>query len=295
MVVKFYRKILPLSIRQALYNFLLGRLVFFFRNLSIISKSKITWVIGFMLPKSEENAALAFMGKHGLTSYPYPYALEYLGHEIKIEKDSAYNLLYVVHNEKKLYFPEFYTSEKVEKDYRALLIEQDERAAHRYVRSYDELKGRTLIDVGAAEASFALDTIALTNQVIIFECMEHWQKPLQATFAPWANKVTIVKKYIGNKTTGDFVTIDDFLKDEPKGNLFIKMDIEGAERMALEGAKNTLKSGKNIQLAVCTYHCPGDPEYMDTLLKAYGYKTEFSDGLMYWKKRLSKGLIRAKN
>jgi hypothetical protein len=294
MLASLYRKVLPLSVRQPIYDFLLGRVVFFFRNFTIIAKSKAAWVFGFLMPKSEENAALAFMGRHGLTSYPYPYSLEYKK-QITVEKDVDKNLLYVIHNGKRLYFPEFYTTEKVQKDYRALLIEQDLRAAHRYVRSYDELNGRTLIDVGAAEASFALDTIARTSQVIIFECVEHWQKPLQVTFEPWAHKVIIVKKYIGNKTAGEFVTIDDFLSNHSKDNLFIKMDIEGAERMALEGAQHTLQSGKNIQLAVCTYHRPGDPEYMDAFLKKYGYQTEFSDGLMYWNKRLSKGIIRAKN
>ena len=295
MLSSLYRKALPLSIRQPIYDFFLGNVVFFFRNLSIIAQSKTAWLASFILPKSEENAALAFMGKHGLTSYPYPYALEYFNFEIKVERNTELNLLYVIHNKRKLYFPDFYTPEKIKKDYRALLIEQDERAAHRYVRNYDELKDRILLDVGAAEASFALDTIELTNRIIIFECMEHWQKPLEATFAPWSNKVTIVKKYIGNKTTGEFVTLDDFLKDESKDNLFIKMDIEGAERMALAGAEKTLQTGKNIQLAVCTYHRKGDPEYMDDLLKGYGYKTEFSEGLMYWNKRLSRGVIRAKN
>jgi hypothetical protein len=295
MLASLYRKALPLSVRQAVYDFFLGRAVFFFRNIGIIAKSKFTWVVSLLLPKSDENQALAFMGKHGLTSYPYAYALEYQNMEILVNKDETLNLLYVTHNNRKLFFPEFYTAEKVQKDYRALLIEQDERAAHRYVRSYDELKGRTLLDVGAAEASFALDTIELTERVIIFECMEHWQKPLQATFAAWADKVTIVKKYIGNKTAGDFVTIDDYLTNQSKDNLFIKMDIEGAERMALEGAQQTLQSGKNIQLAVCTYHRPGDPEYMDKLLKGYGFQTEFSNGLMYWSKRLSKGVIRGKN
>jgi hypothetical protein len=41
--------------------------------------------------------------------------------------------------------------------------------------------------------------------------MEYWQKPLQATFAEWSDKVTFVKKFVGNKTSGDFITIDDFL------------------------------------------------------------------------------------
>ena len=293
MLASLYRKLLPLQIRQSIYDYFLGHVVFFFRNIGIITKSKLAWLFGFLMPKSEENLALAFMGKHGLTSYPYPYALEYQN-SVAVEKD-ARNLPYVTHNGKRLYFPEFYSIEKVQKDYTALLIEQDERAAHRYVRAYEELKGRTLIDVGAAEASFALDTIELTKHVFIFECMEHWQKPLQATFEPWKDKVTIVKQYVGDKTSGAFVTIDDFLAQQSRDNLFIKMDIEGAERMALAGAQKTLQSGKNIQLSVTTYHRPGDPEYIKNLLEGYGFKTEFSDGLMYWNKRFSKGIIRAKN
>lgn len=235
------------------------------------------------------------MGKHGLTSYPYDYMLEYQKREIKVERDILQNLPFVLHNGKRLYFPEFYSEEKVKKDYRALIIEQDSRSAHRYVRSYDELLGRTLLDVGAAEGIFSLDTIELTKRVIIIECLEHWQKPLQATFAKWNDKVTFVKKYVGNKSTGDFITIDEFLSHQVKESLFIKMDIEGAERMALEGAENTLKTGKDIQLAICTYHRKGDPEYMVDLLSKFGFSYEFSDGLMYWNKRVSKGVIRGKN
>jgi ABC-type microcin C transport system permease subunit YejB len=124
--------------------------------------------------------------------------------------------------------------------------------------------------------------------------MEHWQKPLRVTFAPWPDKVTIVPKYVGNKTEGNFVTIDDFMTGKPKDNLFLKMDIEGAERMALTGATNVLTQGENNQAAICTYHRIGDPEFINELFKRYGYTTELSEGLMYWNKRLSKGILRAK-
>jgi hypothetical protein len=294
MFSSLYRKLVPLSARQFVYDFFLGKLLFFVRHFTVIVKSKLSFVFGFLLPKTEENKAFAFMGKHGLTSYPYEYMLEYQKKEIQVEIDTELNLPYVLHQGRKLYFPEFYSTEKVKKDYRALLIEQDIRSAHRYVRSYNDLENKILLDVGAAEGIFSLDTIELTKQVIIFECMEHWLKPLTATFAPWAHKVTFVKKYVGNKTEVDFVTIDEFLSGSAKENLFIKMDIEGAERMALEGAEKTLRSGKNIQLAICTYHRIGDPEYMDNLFSGYGYSVEFSNGLMYWNKRVSKGVIRGK-
>ncbi len=294
MVFSLYRKLLPLPARQFVYDFFLGKLLFFARHFNVIVKSKVSFVFGFVLPKTEENKAFAFMGKHGLTSYPYEYMLEYQNKEIHVEMDAELNLPYVLHQGRKLYFPEFYSIEKVKKDYRALIIEQDIRSAHRYVRSYTDLKNRILLDVGAAEGIFSLDTIELAECVIIFECMEHWLKPLTATFAPWAHKVTFVKKYVGNNTHGDYITIDEFLSNNKNENLFIKMDIEGAERMALEGADKTLRSGKNIQLAICTYHRVGDPEFIANLLSGYDYSVEFSDGLMYWNKRVSKGVIRGK-
>lgn len=295
MLANLYRKLIPLSIRSFIYNIILGKIVFFIRHFKVISRSKFTCLFSFIMPKTEENRVYAFMGKHGLTSYPYKYMLEYKKKEINVETDTKLNLPYVIHNNRKLYFPDFYTAEKTIKDYKALITEQDIRSSHRYVRSYDELNGKTLLDIGSAEGIFALDTIELVDRVYIFECEDFWLKPLHATFAPWEHKVTFIKKYIGDKTSGVFMTIDDFLKDLPKDNLFLKMDIEGAERPALHGAIETLKKGKNIQLAVCTYHREGDPEYVSNFLSEFGYTNEFSEGLMYWNKRLSKGVIRSHN
>lgn len=294
MITQIYRTIFPLAFRQKIYDVFLGRIVFFFRHINVIGKSKSAYLLGFLMPKTEVNKAYSFMGKHGLTSYPNDYMLEYQQMEINVEHDASQNLPFVIHNGRCLYFPEFYSDDKVKRDYRALVIEQDSRSPHRYVRSYDELRGKIVLDVGAAEGIFSLDTIELTKGVILFECLEHWQKPLKATFANWSDKVTFVKKYVGNKSDGNFVTIDEFLTEKINSDLFIKMDIEGAERIALEGAERTLREGKDIQLAICTYHRIGDPEYMKNLLTRHGYATEFSQGLMYWNKRLSKGIIRAR-
>lgn len=294
MLASLYRKIVPLSARQVIYDFFLGEIVFFSRNLGVIVKSKLTFLFYPFLPKTENNKVFSFMGRYGLTSYPYPYMLEYRSMEIKVERDEKNNLPFVMHQGKRLYFPETFSEEKVRKDYRALRIEQDERAAHRYVRSYDELKGRTLLDIGAAEGIFSLETIELTEKVILFEYVDYWLKPLQATFEPWKEKVVLVKKYVGHKSENNFITIDEYLAGQSYKNLFLKMDIEGAERIALEGAEQTLKNSTNIQLAVCTYHRIGDPEYIAGLLEARGFSCEFSEGLMYWNKRVSKGVVRAR-
>lgn len=80
--------------------------------------------------------------------------------------------------------------------YRGLLIEQDKRSAHRYVDSYEELKGKTLLDIGAAEAIFTLDTIEYMDHAYLFECDESWIEALEVTFAPYKEKITIVRKYV---------------------------------------------------------------------------------------------------
>lgn len=56
---------------------------------------------------------------------------------------------------------------------------------------------------------------------------------------------------------------------------YIKLDVEGSERMALEGAKDTIKKYKP-KLAVCIYHKPEDvislPEYILSLVPEYKFK-----------------------
>ena len=79
--------------------------------------------------------------------------------------DNTNGLPYVFHNGRKLYFKRDMLA-FAEVAYRGLLIEQDKRSAHRYVDSYEELKGKTLLDIGAAEAIFTLDTIEYMDHAL---------------------------------------------------------------------------------------------------------------------------------
>lgn len=294
MIAKLYRDIVPASIRDSIYKHFLGSFLFFIRHFDVHLKAKTTFLLSWLLPKTDENKAYAFIGRYGITSYPHPYSLAYKNKQVAVLLDNETQLHYILHNGRRLFFPKTFTKEAIATLYVSLITEQDPHSAHRYVVAYDELKGKTLLDIGSAEGIFSLDTIDLVNHVYLFEYEEFWQEALNATFAPYKDKVTIVRNYVGDKNEGIVIKIDDFMRDKPKDNIFLKMDIEGAEQSALRGATETLKNGKNMNVAVCTYHRPEDPEVISAFLTSLGYSYAFTEGMLFWGKRLSKALIRGK-
>jgi len=60
---------------------------------------------------------------------------------------------------------------------------------------------------------------------------------------------------INGVATVQAIRIDDLVAEDIEIN-YIKMDIEGAELMALEGARKTI-SRQTPHLAICVYHEPG--------------------------------------
>lgn len=84
-----------------------------------------------------------------------------------------------------------------------------------------------------------------------------------------------------NKIDVEQITLDEYVKREGLKKVdFIKADIEGAERLMLQGAQETLRKFAP-KLALCTYHLPDDKEVMtELILKANpNYKIEYK-----WKK-----------
>lgn len=71
-------------------------------------------------------------------------------------------------------------------------------------------------------------------------------------------------------------TLDSFIVQHNIQRVdFIKADIEGAERLMLKGAEQTIKRFKPT-IAIRIYHLPDDPEVIEAMLKGFvpGYKIE---------------------
>ncbi|MDR3062186.1 MAG: FkbM family methyltransferase [Dysgonamonadaceae bacterium] len=296
MLVKWYRKYVPEKTRDSIYNAFLGAVLDFFRYFCLRERLKVIVIYWFQcfLPDTDENRRFAFMGRYGITHYPYPFSLEYYRLPVDCLFDEQYQLPYIIHSGKKLYFPKSYQKRLITFAYRNLRTEQDARSPHLYVKDMNRLKGKTVLDIGAAEAIFSLDAIELIHQAYIFECDENWIEALNATFAPWKEKVTIVRKYVGEVDDDNNITLDHFLEGKDKTHLFLKMDIEGYEQAALKGAHNTLQEVHDLDFSICTYHRKNDAVEIADILRSYHFEYEQTEGYVYFEKEFRKGIIRRK-
>jgi hypothetical protein len=245
-------------------------------------------------PQSPKIACFQFIQKY---SYSYPFFDEFVLHyedfKATIYKDDEKGLKYVLHKgNQKLYFPRHFTDYKIAKLYKALVIEQDVRSPHHYVDSIEEFRGKTLLDIGSAEGIVTLEAIEAVEFVYLFECESEWIEALMATFEPWQDKVKIIKKYISDHNDKTCQTLDDFLKDKPRNNLFLKMDIEGAECKALKGSSNLFSEADDLQFAICVYHNKNDLKAISSFLDRYHCTYFLRKGFIKRRHRIRPCLIR---
>ena len=187
-------------------------------------------------------------------------------------QDTYVELYNILEKKKEIYLencPNFVigiAKKKIQKYYRALSMEQDRRSPHHYFNSVKEVTGKVFVDVGCAEGYSSLEIIEEAKHVYLFEQNESWLEAIRATFEPWKDKVTIVQKYVSNRNSPKEQKLDDFFRDKPDEHLFIKMDIEGAERRALAGCEQLFRDCKKIDFAICTYHLHDDEEVISAFL-----------------------------
>jgi len=62
------------------------------------------------------------------------------------------------------------------------------------------------------------------------------------------------------------ISLDDFFNNQTNEHLFLKMDIEGAERHALAGCNNLFQNCQKLDFAICTYHLRDDEEVISAFL-----------------------------
>lgn len=295
MLATLYRKIVPQRTREKIYRTFLGKWLFSIRsNITEPMKAKY-YVVLFILrkPRSPQEQALKEWGAVGPCPYPYLWVRDYRKQMRSVSIQSQNGLPYIWHQGKKLFFRRGSKRKDILDNYLGLLIEQDERCAHRYVKSYSELgRDDVLLDIGSAEGIFTLDVIDGIKKAYLFECEEPWIEALEATFEPWKEKIVIVKKYVSDTDDEKNLRLDTFFRDKSTDNLFFKMDIEGYERKALTGANNLLATAENIRGAVCIYHEKDDPEVIGHLLTNANLTIEQTPGWLYMCRELRPGIFR---
>lgn len=267
---------------------------YFFSKMKVLSK--------YSNSKDKEIKEIVYFLQHrSLDVFNYTFKDKYTELNSDVIYNKKFNLFYVNHNGRKLFFSKKFNSiDKVISYYRGLLIEQDKESPHKYLdRGFDINGGDIVIDAGAAEGFFSLDIIDKVSKVYLIECDDLWIEALKHTFEPYKDKVVIIKKYLSDIDDGEYTTLDS-LVDEPVN--FIKMDIEGSECDALLGAKKIMSLSKNIKCSICSYHRKFDEIVIKHTLESFGFIHSNTKGYMWFPYRseneelptdLRRGVVRA--
>lgn len=223
--------------------------------------------------------------------------------------DKTCQLPYVLHNGKKLYFPKAWKESRVAYVYSDYVDSESltgkglkECTPHQYQSEEFKVEdGDVLIDVGCAEALFALDVIEKVSKVYLIENDKQWCRPLELTFAPWKDKVVILHKTLGGFDSNDIVSLKSLMEQEKNRPIFVKMDIEGGELPAIQGCQAFLqKTTQKLKVACCVYHRVNDAAMIEQLMKDCGFSVSYSSGYVLTDfldesmlPTLRKGIIRA--
>lgn len=224
---------------------------------------------------------ISFITKNGIHMIPYEFIFKYKPEEVNVYYDDNVQYPYVIIEKKRVYFPRNITITDIQKAVTTALIEQqEEQSPHRYLSESIKFKCDDIaVLVGASEGIFCLSIIDELRKIYLFEADEQWIEPLTLTFAPYENKVKIVKKFVSSVDEGNHISLDNYFSQIGEEVNYIQADIEGNEKELLLGAKRIL-SGNNIKLSICCYHNQEDQSEFSSLLSKYGFIIQYSKGYM---------------
>lgn len=256
------------------------------------------------LPENEVNdeqrEVLRYLDNNPVKIFSYPFHDNYSPEKIEVMFDPQTGMRYVLQEGKRLYFKKRWGGKRIKRAYSDLLREQDINSPHKYLtESFTIGNDDVIADIGAAEGNFSLSVIEKIRKVYLFEYDNEWIEALKATFAPWAEKVEIINKYVSDSDDGYHIRFDTFYKNK-KDITFLKIDVDGAEAIVLNSCSEVFKTPELFKVALCTYHKNNDEKDFTLLLRNHGFSITPSKGYMihYYDKKmkapwLRRGLIRA--
>jgi hypothetical protein len=286
---QIYRILVPKPIRTSILKKTLRKKIL--KHFSLLPEKGIN---------DEQREILRYLEKNKVRIFPYPFHDNYSPEKIEVILDRQNGMRYVLQDGKKLYFKKRWNEKRIKRAYSDLLREQDLNSPHKYLtESFTVGKDDVIADIGAAEGNFSLSVIEKVKKIYLFEYDQEWTRALKATFAPWAEKIEIINKYVSGSDDDSHIKLDSFYR-ENSDITFLKIDVDGAESVVLNSCNEVFKAGKPLKIALCTYHKNNDEADFTLLLKNHGFSVAPSNGYMihYYDKKmkapyLRRGLIRA--
>ena len=141
---------------------------------------------------------LEYVFRYGKTNFPYDQLKQL--ETVDSGFDKRLRMPYVIHHNKKLYFPKDLSEEEAVQKYRHYIEKENllggnytKKMPHCYqTERFKVNEGDVFVDVGAAEGLVALDVIDRVSKVYIIESERRWIKALRATFEPYKEKCVII-------------------------------------------------------------------------------------------------------
>lgn len=251
-------------------------------------------------------AELAYIEEKGEVEV-FPYEVMRARQSTSVGEEGGYS--YAMHKGMRLYYPRGVSPQAAGSEYDAFVNDEGilgtgvrRCSPHSYVaEDFGVDSDSVVVDIGAAEGLFALNCVHDARQVYLFECERRWRRPLEKTFAPFGDKTRIINKFVSDRTCGRETRLSDALSQlPPEANLFIKLDVEGAERKILSASIDFLKCRKT-KIACCAYHRQDDAAVLSRLLEKAGFRVSYSEGWMLLKMNgirypyFRRGVVRAVN